>query len=144
MKSLFITLAVCFCLFGCSKSDNEGCKDTGGIVGTWELTNEKGYEIDGTRRDEWTEKEEGYTATYVFDCGNTGHYKFNDGVAGQYSIRWKYDSKEKTLEVTSVEAGDVTVYGVKAISSTALVLVEHSVQPEYEYEYHNESTYRKK
>ena len=145
MKRLFITLISCCLLCSCSENnDNEGFKDTSGLVGTWELTKKEGYEIDGNNRRDWTDKDADYSVTYVFDCGNTGKFKYFDGSNGQSTIKWEYNSGEKLLKVTDIETNDVSTYKVNSISATTLVLIEHIIQSEYDYEYYNKETYSKK
>ena len=144
-KLLFIALTIF--ISACSASDDNGCNDKSGLVGTWELTNEEGYETSGEYRDEWNTKSDDFDATYVFNCDNTGKYTFYEHFDGNEDsatafIKWEYTATGKTLAVDYPDAGDTKIYVVENISSSILVLVTHNEADGYEY--YNKETYTRK
>lgn len=144
-KLLFITLAIF--ISACSASDDNGCNDKSGLVGTWELTNEEGYETSGEYKEEWKTKSNDFDATYVFNCDNTGKYTYYEHFDGNDDsstafIKWEYSATGKSLAIDYPDAGDKKIYTVEIISSSTLVLVTHNKDDGYEY--YNKETYTRR
>lgn len=158
MKKLFFLALPLLLMAACSKSsdntgnntDNNTPQEKISLVGTWELIRQEGYESVDENRNEWSEKSADFDATYVFNENNTGKYTYFEHFNGEeYSstepVEWEYTETGKTLAVTFTKAdGDRKSYTVEELSESQLVLVQHTIQPEYSYEYYNRETYTRK
>lgn len=158
MKKLFFLALPLLLMAACSKnSDNTGNdtdkntpQEKSSLVGTWELIRQEGYESVDENRNEWSEKSADFDATYVFNEDNTGKYTYFEHFNGEeYSstepVEWEYTETGKTLAVTFPKAdGDRKSYTVEVLSESQLVLVQHTIQPEYSYEYYNRETYTRR
>lgn len=158
MKKLFFLALPLLLMAACNKSsdnsgnntDNNTPQEKSSLVGTWELIRQEGYESVDENRNEWSEKSADFDATYLFNEDNTGKYTYYEHFNGEeYSstepVEWEYTETGKTLAVTFTEAdGDRKSYTVEVLSESQLVLVQHTIQPEYSYEYYNRETYTRK
>lgn len=159
MKKWFFLALPLLLMAACNKNsdnagndpDNNPPQEKSTLVGTWELIRQEGYEsIDGNRHNEWSEKSADFDATYLFNEDNTGKYTYFEHFNGEeYSstepVEWEYTETGKTLAVTFPKAdGDRKSYTVEELSESQLVLVQHTIQPEYSYEYYNRETYVRK
>lgn len=144
---LFIALAIF--ISSCSNSDdNDGTPNIFADT-KWELVQEKGYEISGEYKDEWNAKSDDFATVYVFRKDNTGTYTTYEYINGNMEssiseIRWEHNLTASTLAIRYIESGDQKTYKIQSWSSTALILITHTKQPEYNYEYYNVETYVKK
>ncbi|WP_289123651.1 lipocalin family protein [uncultured Bacteroides sp.] len=104
---------VCVSLSSCSKDDDEKLGSTDDLVGKWELTWTKGWEIDsdGTK-DEWDEAESGQL--FIFKNDGTGYETWND--VDKYPYTWKLNGNKLTLTYDGYE----DAYQVETLNKSTL------------------------
>lgn len=82
---------VCVGLSSCSKDDDEKIGSSDDLVGKWELTWTKGWELnsDGTK-DEWDEADDG--EFLIFKNDGTGYVTSGESGATIYPYTWKFEN----------------------------------------------------
>lgn len=158
MKRLFIiALATVFSCTACTGNGNnpDTPTDEGGsnsndestLTDTaWHLIKEQGYERSGDYLEEWSDKADDFEVSYLFRDDHTGIYTTCEYFNGEEhidasAIRWEYRSEETRLTIRYTEAGDERTYRVVELSADTMILVQHTTEPEYGYEYYNVETY---
>lgn len=108
---------VCVGLSSCSKDDDEKVGSTDDLVGKWELTWTKGWEMDsdGTK-EEWDEADD--RQFFIFKNDGTGYEAYKENVADKYPYTWKLNGNKLTLTYDNYE----DVYKVETLNKSTLII----------------------
>lgn len=94
-----LTVMLAMGLNSCSKDDDEKIGSSDDLVGKWELTWTKGWEIDSDGiKEEWDEAASG--ETFVFKKDGTG---YENGGSSKYPFTWKFENNNFTWNYLSSE-----------------------------------------
>ena len=132
-------IALCIGFTACSDDDDEGIAGDAKtlIVGTWESTWSKGYEIYEGERDEWNEA---YTEdVYTFKNDGSGTYK-DVSESSTYTEDFTWSISGNKLKITFNGSGDEAT--IKTLNGNTLVLV--SQDKDENEEYYDEISFKKK
>lgn len=108
---------VCVGLSSCSKDDDEKIGSTDDLVGKWELTWTKGWEMDsdGTK-EEWDEADD--RQFFIFKNDGTGYEAYKENAADKYPYTWKLNGNKLTLTYDNYE----DVYKVETLNKSTLII----------------------
>ena len=128
-------IALCIGFTACSDDDDEGIAGDAKtlIVGTWESTWSKGYEIYEGERDEWNED------VYTFKNDGSGTYK-DVSESSTYTEDFTWSISGNKLKITFNGYGDEAT--IKTLNGNTLVLV--SQDKDENEEYYDEISFKKK
>lgn len=114
--SALVMAVVCVSLSSCSKDDDEKIGSTDDIVGKWELTWTKGWELDSDGfKETWDEADNGYYFTFKKD--GTGRHSY-DNSSSEYPFKWKLDGKKLTLTYDQYE----DIYQLETLNKSTLII----------------------
>lgn len=118
LAALVMTV-VCMSLSSCSKDDNEEIGSTDDLVGKWELTWTKGWEINSDgQKEHWDEAMRGQY--FVFKNDGTG-YNYED-YSDKAQFTWKLEGKKLNVTYTQFEGADV--FTVETLNETTLTITK--------------------
>lgn len=104
---------VCVGLSSCSKDDDEKIGSTDDLVGKWQLTWTKGWEVDSDgSRYEWDEADDGQF--FIFNNDGTGYETENN--VDKYPYTWKLNGNKLTLTYDGYE----DIYQVENLNKSTL------------------------
>lgn len=144
-KKLLNGWLVCLCMALCTGftacSDDEGGIDGNAnelILGKWELTYSKGYEIWDGERDSWDEPEGGEYIEFNADGTAT---RSDDSGWSNSGVKWSISGNKLTL----TDDGESFTATITTLNADKLVIVydEEYTDEDGDYKYHEEQTFAK-
>ena len=142
MKKLFLIVAAMFAAisFSACSDDDDNKVDPNQIVGTWQITNEVGFDIGGEQageRSDWNitypiddvNDDYGFYFTYTFNEDGTGRYKSyyyydNNNLNSNWSIEYTISNNQLLIYEEPEEGNPTSVYDIKELTKNKLVLFE--------------------
>ncbi|WP_294620017.1 lipocalin family protein [uncultured Bacteroides sp.] len=133
-----MVMALCVGFTSCSDDDDEGIAGDAKtlIIGTWQSTWNKGYEIYDGEKEEW---DEAYTdEVYTFKKDGTGTYKDEyDNSTDPFT--WSVSGNKLKLTYDDNDSDEVVIKTLN--ENTAVLVVQYK---DKDTEYYDEMTFKKK
>jgi hypothetical protein len=115
MTLLMVMLAINFT--ACSDDNEEAVSNPNDIIGKWELTWTKGWELnDDGHKEYWDEADSGLY--FVFKDDGTG-YHYEDYGSNAY-FNWKLEGNQLSVTYTQFDGADI--YKVEELNSSTLTI----------------------
>lgn len=128
--SYLLVAVLCLGFTSCS-SDDDYEINAENLLGTWQLTHSKGWEIYDGEKDEWDEDETYFFDAYLLEAGGTGLNLWGEGEnRGETYLSWRLEGDKLTVKIFN----ETDILTVSSLSAKHIVLIKSGE------DYYNEIT----